>query len=299
MYQPPLPVFEEPLIGRVVNVATVPQRSPFRYPGGKTWLVPYIRRWLTRLPVRPVEMIEPFAGGAIVGLTAVFEGYVDRVTLVELDEEVAAVWQTILDENGGGQWLADEILRFDLTPESVRAVLSTPARSLREKAFRTILKNRVNRGGILAQGAGLVRHGEDGKGLRSRWYPLTLRKRILDIVAIRDRIRFVHGDGMEVWKLNSQRPDAVFFIDPPYTAGGKMAGIRLYSCSELDHEELFRISNGLKGDFLMTYDSSDEIAALAHRYGLSTLLVRMKNTHHTRMNELLIGRSVDWAQPAA
>jgi DNA adenine methylase len=104
---------------------------------------------------------------------------------------------------------------------------------------------------------------------------------------------------MEVWKLNSQRPDAVFFIDPPYTAGGKMAGIRLYSCSELDHEELFRISNGLKGDFLMTYDSSDEIAALAHRYGLSTLLVRMKNTHHTRMNELLIGRSVDWAQPAA
>lgn len=25
---------------RVVNVASVPQRSPFRYPGGKTWLVP-------------------------------------------------------------------------------------------------------------------------------------------------------------------------------------------------------------------------------------------------------------------
>jgi hypothetical protein len=25
---------------RVVNVACVKQRSPFRYPGGKTWLVP-------------------------------------------------------------------------------------------------------------------------------------------------------------------------------------------------------------------------------------------------------------------
>ena len=24
-----------------VNVASVPHRSPFRYPGGKTWLVPY------------------------------------------------------------------------------------------------------------------------------------------------------------------------------------------------------------------------------------------------------------------
>jgi hypothetical protein len=29
-----------------VNVASVPQRSPFRYPGGKTWLIPYIRSWL-------------------------------------------------------------------------------------------------------------------------------------------------------------------------------------------------------------------------------------------------------------
>lgn len=31
-----------------VNVASVPQRSPFRYPGGKTWLVPYVRDWLAQ-----------------------------------------------------------------------------------------------------------------------------------------------------------------------------------------------------------------------------------------------------------
>ena len=29
---------EEPL--KAVNVASVPQRSPFRYPGGKTWFIP-------------------------------------------------------------------------------------------------------------------------------------------------------------------------------------------------------------------------------------------------------------------
>ena len=33
------PEMEREGIGRVVNVASVPQRSPFRYPGGKTWLV--------------------------------------------------------------------------------------------------------------------------------------------------------------------------------------------------------------------------------------------------------------------
>ena len=58
----------------VVNVATVPQRSPLRYPGGKTWLVPHIREWLAK--TTPEVLIEPFAGGAIVSLTGVMEGLV-------------------------------------------------------------------------------------------------------------------------------------------------------------------------------------------------------------------------------
>ena len=36
-----------------VNVASVPQRSPLRYPGGKTWLVPEIRKYLAGLDFRP------------------------------------------------------------------------------------------------------------------------------------------------------------------------------------------------------------------------------------------------------
>ena len=50
-------------LGPIVNVASVPQRSPFRYPGGKTWLIPQIRAWLGSLPERPAEFIEPFSGG--------------------------------------------------------------------------------------------------------------------------------------------------------------------------------------------------------------------------------------------
>lgn len=52
----------------VINVASVPHRSPFRYPGGKTWLVPHVRRWLTSVSSLPREFVEPFAGGAIGGL---------------------------------------------------------------------------------------------------------------------------------------------------------------------------------------------------------------------------------------
>jgi len=276
----------------IVNVASVPQRSPFRYPGGKTWLVPHVRRWLKRRGQRPTYFIEPFAGGAIVSLTIAFEQLAEHVIMVERDEEVAAVWATILNDDGA--WLANEIARFPLTPETVQAVLSQTEPTRREMAFRTILKNRVNHGGILAPGSGVLKQGENGRGILSRWYPETLKRRILDILTIRERISFLEGDGPEVMRQNAHRSDAVFFIDPPYTASGKKAGRRLYTYFELDHEELFRIAATLQGEFLMTYDDAEGVRELAARHGLATRLVAMKNTHHAKMTELLISRNLDW-----
>ena len=278
----------------IVNVASVPQRSPFRYPGGKTWLVPRIRQWLTGLPLRPEEFFEPFAGGGIISLTVAFERLADHVTLVELDDQVGAVWQAILGDDG--PWLAQAISNFILTPEAVKEMLSRTDLPLREKAFQTILKNRISRGGILAPGAGMMKNGEDGKGLKSRWYPGTLKKRILNIVAIQDRLAFLEGDGIQVLRQNASRQDAVFFIDPPYTASGKKAGSRLYTHFELDHEELFRVTRKLAGDFLMTYDDADEVRDLAQQQGFDTEVVAMKSTHHAKMTELLIGRNLDWAR---
>jgi DNA adenine methylase len=293
--------FDDTQHSKYINVASVPQRSPFRYPGGKTWIVPRLRRWLSPqirqqfglTPVRPMRLIEPFAGGSIVSLTTAAEGLTEFVTMVEIDEDVAAVWETILDGDNW-QWIAHEIETFDLTQENVKAFLARTDLTLREQAFRTILRNRVNRGGILAPGAGLVSKGENGKGIRSRWYPVTLKKRIQNIVKMRDYITFIHGDGMNVLREHTNHTDVVFFIDPPYTAGGKNAGSRLYTHSELDHEELFEIVSRLRGDFLMTYDDVDAVRLLAQRYGFDTQTVPMKTTHHTKMTELLIGPNLEW-----
>lgn len=277
---------------KIVNVACVPLRSPFRYPGGKTWLVPRIRQWLFSLPSKPNQFIEPFTGGGIVGLTVAFENLANHITLVELDQQIAAVWKTIL--YGDGEWLADKIVEFNFSPETVKAELEKTNLSTKEQAFQTVLKNRINRGGILAPGAGKVKHGENGKGLASRWYAETLSKRIRKIVSIRDRFTFIEGDGIEVLKENSHRTDAIFFIDPPYTAGGKSAGSRLYTHFELNHDELFKISSRLAGDFLMTYSNDRDVQSLARKYNLAMKEIAMKNTHHAKMTELLVGRNLDW-----
>jgi len=46
----------------------------------------------------------------------------------------------------------------------------------------------------------------------------------------------------------------------------------------------------------MTYDNAEELYELAQRHDLETLLIAMKNTHHAKMTELLIGRNLDWAK---
>lgn len=271
-----------------VNVASVPQRSPFRYPGGKTWLVPYIRDWLHNKRKRPARLIEPFAGGAIVSLTTAFEGLARHVIFAELDEDVAAVWRVVL--NGQAEWLANQILNLDLTPEKTRLILDREAKELRDKAFQTVLRNRVQRGGILAPGAGLIKTGENGRGLRSRWYPETLAKRIREINRMKDRMTFVCADGFDLIDEHKEDREAVFYIDPPYTSAAR----RLYKVWEIDHARLFSTMAECKGDFLMSYDNTVEIAELAKRHGFETRPIAMKNTHHARMTELLIGKDLSW-----
>ena len=271
-----------------VNVASVPQRSPFRYPGGKTWLIPHVRDWLQSRHPRPARLIEPFAGGAIVSLTAAFEGLAKHVIFAELDPRVASVWRVVT--NGQFEWLSQKILGFEVTEENVRSELSREPQQLRDIAFQTILRNRVQRGGILAPGAGLIRTGEKNRGLKARWYPETLARRIREINSKKDRLTFIEGDALDLIRENKQDGETVFYVDPPYTLASK----RLYTNWEINHEALFGLMQECEGDFLMSYDNTDEVRKLAKKHGFSCKSVAMKSTHHAKMTELLIGRNLRW-----
>jgi len=291
--QTTLPGLEGGLLGRPVNVSSVPQRSPFRYPGGKTWLVPRLRQWLGSKSDRPALLVEPFAGGGVISLTAVAENLVDQVVMAELDSQVAAVWHTTLGEDC--RWLIERIGGFTPTFESVSEVLNDDPKDTRELAFRTIVKNRTSHGGVLAPGAGLLKKGENGKGISSRWYGNTIQKRIAAIHELRSRILFIEGDGFDVLESQGKFDTTVSFIDPPYTAPGKRAGSRLYAHWDIDHDRLFEIANESAHDFLMTYDNEPGAIELAKRHGFQTRQISMQNTHLATMNELLIGKDLTWA----
>ena len=291
---------QAPLIARMLtevqeqtpptNVAQVAQLSPFRYPGGKTWLVPELRRWLSTLGTIN-NFVEPFAGGASCSLMVANEHRAKRVVLGELDRDVAAVWQVLFEAPVGDlKWLSNQILDFKVNEKAVRTILSHEPTTVRERAWRTIIRNRMQRGGILAPGAGLVKTGENGRGLFSRWYPETLVKRFEQIQTFRELVSVYAGDAFDLIAQHTKGKTNFFLIDPPYTAGGKRAGSRLYSHHALDHRRLFDTMSNVRGNVMMTYDDSPEVRELAKEFNFSASQIPMKSTHHEVHKELILTR---------
>jgi len=90
------------------------------------------------IDLKPELLVEPFAGGSIISLTALFEKLVEKVIMIELDSEVAAVWETVME--GHAEWLADRILGFDLTHDNLAKELKAPLLRLDKRLFKPYLK---------------------------------------------------------------------------------------------------------------------------------------------------------------
>ena len=213
----------KPTNNKAINVSTVPQRSPFRYPGGKTWLIPIARRWFSQA-TNHSQLFEPFAGGGVITLTAIAEGYFSHAFMAEIDEDMAAAWMTIFSDEDC-TWLIKQIKDFEICRENISKVIEQSSYGRKEQGFATIVRNRTNHGGILAKGSGRIKSGESGKGISSRWYPETIANRISEANKLGKKITFIYGDAFNLIEENIKKPNAFFFIDPPYTVAGK----RLYN----------------------------------------------------------------------
>jgi len=281
----------------IINVSQVKQLSPFRYPGGKTWFYPYFQVWArwtlaTKAKLKP-HLIELFAGGASVGLNALSSGLVSRLTLIELDRDVAIFWKVAFSEKA--PLLAKRVASFDLTPKNVESILTSDSNDDLDVAFRVLLKNRISYGGIISKGAGRIKRGENNRGLGSRWYPDTLAKRIQYLYTLRSRVVVVNGDALSYLHEHLSDP-VLLFVDPPYTASKKSPGRRLYNHTEVDHKKLLYLLSISSGEFLATYDDADEILQLANTYALDFLRVPMLSRRSVKMNELVLCRDASWVK---
>ena len=269
------------------SVSQEPLRSPLRYPGGKTWFVPHARAWLARPQATPPPLlVEAFAGGASVSLAMVMEHRVQRCLLVEADPDVAAFWRAALNQSRD---LQQRCMEFHLTPDTLAELAQArPAGDL-DRAFRTLLLNRTRPNGNISPNTSSMRRGENDRGIASRWYPGTIRRRLESIRLQAHRIAVTQEDALQV--LPTLDPDTPVFLDPPYTQNPQAPGHRLYSQGrDLDHAALFRALRDLNLDFLMTHGESPEVLRLIAQNGFHAVSIAMRTGHHLLKQELAITR---------
>ena len=250
--------------------------------------MPVLKQWLEHSSNDNSVFLEPFAGGAISALTAVLDGFVASAILIEKDEDVAAVWKTIFGRSG--KWLAEAIMDFELSDENISMQAQKSGSSTKERALNTIVRNRINRGGIIAPSGGRLNKGEKDKGINSRWYPETLSARLLNLIPYKSNFSVKCGDGIRAINKYAENPNMLVFIDPPYID----AGTRLYSHSKLNHKRLFEAVASVQGSFLMTYDNHPRVLELCEEFDFPNTTIMMQNAHHKTKTEIIISNNLEW-----
>lgn len=262
--------------------------SPLRYPGGKSWLAPVLAPLLRRWPPNAAEtrFTEPFAGGA--SLSCMTLGRARHyVHINELDADVYAVWKVIFSSDA--PLLAQGILSAGRTFEALQAHLQRPAEHAVDLALQTIIRNRLNYGGILKASAGVS--GAQAQGTPPRWYPETLAARVLALQQHAARAHVSRADALEL--LERLRDHAgVVFIDPPYTATPGSAGHTLYPHAALDHAHLMHLAAQMRGPWLMTHEDHPVVAELALQHDLDVIRLHMQTNAAQMRTELAIGRGL-------
>lgn len=240
------------------------QTSPLRYPGGKSKLIDYVNSKLN--PDKLDVFIEPFAGGASVGLSLLNAGVINKLIINDLDFGIYSLFSVIKNDPAK---LIKKINNHMPTHRDYYIAQSKingnyEGLDIFESAWCLLLVNRLAYSGICKAGPLGGKNGNKNN-LLVRWNPKTLIKRISAINKMAERITVLNIDACELIEEIYWNEQATIFIDPPYFKKGKDLYNLFYN--ESDHIRLNilldNLYQGMPGaDMILTYDNNDFIRNL-------------------------------------
>jgi DNA adenine methylase len=236
--------------------------TPLRYPGGKAKLAAYVKSLMKTNRLLDGEYVEPYAGGAAIGLELLFHDYVSRIHINDVSKAVYAFWKSVLDHT-------EEFCRLVMkTPLTVaqwdkqKKVLDDPkGRSEVELGFATFFLNRTNRSGILNGG---IIGGRDQTGpwkIDARYNAKELVRRVEAIARLRCQISLTRQDALRFLRAGVLRwpANTLIYLDPPYYVKGRDLYYDFY-----EHEDHERVANFVLNSitvqrWIVSYDNVREI----------------------------------------
>lgn len=238
--------------------------SPLRYPGGKGKVANYFKQVFHDNLLYDGVYVEPYAGGASVALSLLFNEYASTIVINDIDRSIFGFWHSVLHKT-------DELCRLiNDTPVTIktwdiqREIQKNKQRQgLLKVGFSTFFLNRTNRSGILNAGIIGGRQQIGNWKIDARYNKKDLIARIQRIALYKDKIELHNSDAVELVKsLRKTLPSkTLFYFDPPYYVKGKDLYLNYYE--DKDHQEIAsEIGKLKKQKWIVTYDNVLQIKNL-------------------------------------
>lgn len=264
--------------------------SPLRYPGGKARIANYVRKIFEENSLSDGVYVEPYAGGASVALTLLFEGYASKIIINDKDRSIFAFWDSVLNET-------DKLCKLikktpvNLKTWKVQKEIQKEKETcdLLKLGFSTFFLNRTNFSGIIKAG---VIGGQKQEGewkIDARYNKEDLIYKIKKIASCKHKIEIHNLDTIElINSLKGKLPKkTLFFFDPPYYVKGKDLYLNYYN--DEDHkvvsEEMAKIT---EQKWILTYDNVSFIGNLYDDYRQLDYSLSYSVAKARKGNELMI-----------
>ncbi|PKA02435.1 DNA adenine methylase, partial [Leptospira ellisii] len=230
--------------------------SPLRYPGGKGKVADYFKQIFKDNLLYDGFYVEPYAGGASVALSLLFNEYASKIVINDIDYSIFSFWHSVLHDTDR---LCKRIRDTEVTVENWEKQQKIQKEKSKHNSlkvgFSTFFLNRTNRSGILR--AGII-GGKQQNGnwkIDARYNKSELIRRIERIAQYKDKIDLHNEDAVKLVKvLRKKLPEkTLFYFDPPYYVKGKDLYLNYYNDS--DHQNIAsEISKIDKQKWIITYD---------------------------------------------
>jgi DNA adenine methylase len=242
--------------------------SPLRYPGGKGKVADYFKQVYKHNLLYGGTYVEPYAGGACVGLSLLFNEYASRIIINDIDKSIYSFWHSVLNNTEKLCKLIRDTPVTISSWEKQKLIQKNKKKcGLLSLGFSTFFLNRTNRSGIIRGGV-IGGRQQNGKWkIDARYNKADLINRIEKIAEYKDKIELYNQDAIQLVRSLKKRfsSKVLFYFDPPYYVKGKDLYLNFYQ--DKDHKQIAdEIGRLKKQKWIITYDSVQVIKQLYKNY---------------------------------
>jgi DNA adenine methylase len=239
--------------------------SPLRYPGGKGRLTQFIIDLIEMNGMSGGHYVEPYAGGAAIGIALLYLEYVDYIHLNDLNKQVFSFWQSVVKHPEAlCRLIRDTPLTMDEWRRQ-RSIHRTSSDTL-DLGFSTFFLNRTNRSGILHGGV-IGGNAQTGTWkMDARYNRVDLARRVERLASYAPRIKLYNIDAADFlrYELPSLGRKVLVYLDPPYY--GKKYRLYENSYRPEDHTRIATIVAKMKQNWIVSYDNALPIRELYGKF---------------------------------